>query len=462
MKINLNEQLHEEATRLLQNGQYEQVLPLFHELAAYYKACEDYDNYVKVKISIIICYFNLERVRFVDEHISDIEPYEALLSEKDRHRYYMAQATLFYFWHDMEQCIQMYEKCLRLSFKLERSFLLTTAGNFATIYRMLDRYEESFEVLNKALAYLPDMDLENPHIRYGLVELYLSFTANYTMMGDYENARRYLAELESLNFILPDSAQLNTYKRWKSLALYESGFVEEGFALFSEEFKVMKARKDYRLHTWHLKKWVEYAVAHERYKEAYEYTAVLNESLEKNLEEALLERSSKYAAELKTNDLRNLAFEDPMTSLHNRRLLTKLEKQYEQEPRMLTVVTLDIDHFKQINDTYGHGIGDDLLIEVANTIQRTMYHPQHHCIRFGGDEFIVVLERPVDEAAAWVKRLHETLTETAVELDDVTIQPKCSIGVADGQHIALQQLTKIADERLYKAKANGRNCIVGL
>lgn len=62
MSINLNEQLREEAERLLKIGQYEQVLPLFRELAAYYKACEDYENYVRIKVLMIVCYFNLERV----------------------------------------------------------------------------------------------------------------------------------------------------------------------------------------------------------------------------------------------------------------------------------------------------------------------------------------------------------------------------------------------------------------
>ncbi|MEE1132797.1 MAG: GGDEF domain-containing protein [Caryophanon sp.] len=463
MSINLNERLREEVERLLKIGQYEQVLPLLRELAAYYKACEDYENFVRVKILMIVCYFNLERVRFVDEHISDIEPYEAFLTLADRHRFYMAQATLFYFWHDFDQCIEMYKKCIKIAEQLPNTAMLTTASNFASIYRDLERYNEGFAVLERGMEKAKQLDSTNSYVQYSTAEVYLGYIAHYCLVKQFDKADAYLQELEALNYLQPQAAQMNTFKRWKAIILYEKGLIDEAFTLFDSQFKVMKNQGEYRLHKVHLKIWIDYAAKEGRYKEAYEFATVLNESLEANLEEALLDRSSKYAAELKTKDLRNLAFEDPLTSLNNRRLLTKLEKELADAPQTVTVAVLDIDHFKQINDTYGHAVGDDIIIEVAHLIQRTMHHAQHHCIRFGGDEFIIVMYRPLDQAAAWVERLHETLQSTPLRLDEHTLQITCSIGVASvSQASELTTATKLADDNLYKAKDRGRNNIVGL
>lgn len=459
--MNLHEQLHEEAIRILNAGQPEQALPLFRELAAYYKASEDYTNYVRAKTFMIICHFDLEQIRFVDEHVSDIEPYEAFLNPGDKHRYYMAQATLFYFWHDMDQCIAMYEKCFQFALTLKNSAAASTAANFATIYRELERFDDSFDILDRGLAHTKKLDPESRHTHYVISELYLGYAANYCLLGQYDQAGQYLRELEAMNYLRPEAAQMNTFKRWQAIVKYEEGLVDEGFALFAQQFKVMQKKGDYRVHKIHLKTWAQYAASHGRYKEAYEYTNVLNESLEEHLQEALLDRSSKYAAEFKTNDLRNLAFEDAMTHLHNRRLLMKLEKDFEQEPQMLTVMTLDIDHFKHINDTYGHAVGDDLIIEVAHILQRLMHHPQHHCIRFGGDEFIVVMQRPLEQANVWIERLYTEIQQTSFQFGDIELSITCSIGVASGKE-SLKVLTKQSDDNLYKAKAAGRNRLVGV
>jgi len=122
---------------------------------------------------------------------------------------------------------------------------------------------------------------------------------------------------------------------------------------------------------------------------------------------------------------------------------------------------LDIDHFKQFNDVYGHDAGDAVLRELANLLRASLRRSDIAC-RFGGEEFIVVLPgAAADEVRARLDRFRRRISELSVrhagqDLGKVTV----SIGVAQApQHIAAADLLRLADEALYAAKQAGRDCV---
>ena len=166
-------------------------------------------------------------------------------------------------------------------------------------------------------------------------------------------------------------------------------------------------------------------------------------------------------------DLRRLATTDPLTGVNNRRRYTEIsERELTRCKRYrhpLCVLMLDADHFKNINDTYGHEVGDRVLKALADACTGEL-RDVDVLGRFGGEEFTVTLpETPLETALEAAERLRVKLAETTVKLEDgQDISFTVSIGASclNGQEEGLADLLNRADAALYNAKEQGRNKVV--
>ena len=164
-----------------------------------------------------------------------------------------------------------------------------------------------------------------------------------------------------------------------------------------------------------------------------------------------------------SDELRNLAARDPMTQLLNRRGLSEALQQYfnsrKAEPAYLLIV--DVDHFKQINDAYGHQAGDVVLCKVAQILQSTVRRGDM-VGRIGGEEFVIVcLEADAEGALYLAERLRAEVERQSVRVHGLERALKCTITVgvsgAFQEVVALESAMRQADAALYKGKAAGRN-----
>ncbi|MGV8841886.1 MAG: diguanylate cyclase [Pseudomonas sp.] len=150
---------------------------------------------------------------------------------------------------------------------------------------------------------------------------------------------------------------------------------------------------------------------------------------------------------------------DPMTGLHNRRGLRHALDLWQTEQRPFAVVSLDIDHFKQVNDTYGHDVGDVVIQRLAELMRNGSRAHDVLC-RVGGEEFLMLLPDATPETAERVaERLRQQVEHTLIEpAGPITI----SLGVAHWpDHAAtISEVLKAADQMLYQAKRSGRNRVV--
>jgi diguanylate cyclase (GGDEF)-like protein len=125
---------------------------------------------------------------------------------------------------------------------------------------------------------------------------------------------------------------------------------------------------------------------------------------------------------------------------------------------VLSAVMLDIDHFKRINDTYGHSGGDEALRALARTL-----HKDYSILgRLGGEEFAILLEgNAIASAIETAEQMRRGLQELRIKSGNHTISMTCSFGVSQWQSgDTIDLLLRRADVALYKAKTNGRNCVV--
>lgn len=165
--------------------------------------------------------------------------------------------------------------------------------------------------------------------------------------------------------------------------------------------------------------------------------------------------------------IRFLAYHDPLTRLLNRRVMESvLKRELNRSKRYgstLSVVFLDLDDFKKVNDRYGHDHGDALLQYVAENLL-DMSRDADVVARFAGDEFVLILpETPAEKAKILVKRLKDHLVAHPLRLGGCCITAAVSFGVAsteDSDTTSAARLLKRADERLYRAKTEKKRQMV--
>ena len=157
--------------------------------------------------------------------------------------------------------------------------------------------------------------------------------------------------------------------------------------------------------------------------------------------------------------IQRMSLLDPLTNLYNRRSLAQSLNQMQFEAQSYALILLDLDHFKNINDNYGHDAGDTVLKRVAKILQ---VHLQNADVagRFGGEEFLLILQNKTHEQALLIaEQCRQLIEQEAIQFDlNHTIYITASLGVAlSNIGLSKEIVLRQADQALYLAKKQGRN-----
>ncbi|MGB3622082.1 MAG: GGDEF domain-containing protein [Ketobacter sp.] len=163
--------------------------------------------------------------------------------------------------------------------------------------------------------------------------------------------------------------------------------------------------------------------------------------------------------------LSRLARTDPLTNLSNRRnFMQRLEEECQRQNRIdqpLSLVMMDADHFKSVNDRYGHIAGDSVLAGIAGVLTEVMRVPADLPARIGGEEFAILLpETGLQGALQVCRRIEQRLENQAFQSDGHAFYVTLSMGIVESNGLDAGALMHLADANLFKAKAQGRNGIV--
>lgn len=173
-------------------------------------------------------------------------------------------------------------------------------------------------------------------------------------------------------------------------------------------------------------------------------------------------RTELYNSALELNNKLNfLAHFDELTGLRNRRSAEIILNDHVKKAKAGTtfsVLLCDIDFFKQVNDKYGHNIGDTVLVETAKVFTNVL-RESDYVSRWGGEEFLFILpDTNMEEAYDIAERIRTSVAQHKVSLEDIDIGVTISIGIQDYRgNMSLDNLISLADKHLYEAKRAGRN-----
>ena len=185
--------------------------------------------------------------------------------------------------------------------------------------------------------------------------------------------------------------------------------------------------------------------------------------LQNNIEVALRFKAVQQETQQLAHRLLQIADRDPLTNLYNRRYLqTQGVKEISRAQRtheQLSILMIDIDHFKQINDTHGHLTGDEVLIALTRLLQQSL-RKHDTLVRWGGEEFVAILPATDATQAALVAEKLRALVEIAdFQTRSGSVKTTISIGIAAyrDEYATIDKVIEEADQALYKCKAEGRN-----
>lgn len=173
----------------------------------------------------------------------------------------------------------------------------------------------------------------------------------------------------------------------------------------------------------------------------------------------------RYAVEI-GEELQLIMGKDPLTGLHNRRagrsILDKLWAKAKKEETFFSIVMGDIDHFKNVNDTYGHDIGDVVLKRISEImLEKCSKEHDSYAIRWGGEEFLLALYMPIGAAINLVTILSNDIRKEEFEAGDVKFKVTMTFGISSSKtHDDIHGIIVSADEKLYRGKEEGRDRII--
>ncbi|MGM9945217.1 MAG: diguanylate cyclase [Lysinibacillus sp.] len=452
----------EVARELFHKTQYDMVLSILnHELPKIeeegnYKAlCE----YLNLKIA---CLMNKGDINSVEPLLEKFKYALTVSGNKElqvNHTYH--SANLFYFSGDFERSIEYNLKALEMLGN-QHSHPLYVGICINLISRYLEKkdFEKADYYSKKIYPLMSSIKHESP-----LTYFYYMNTCAYYLFEQ----ERYDEAYEVLNDVLMHPLLKDNTKQYAMTIINIGAYYtrtkqfEKANDSFKQGWAIIEKTSDLTLKTHFLTPVIERYEEMSDYKNAYEFSRIKNDLLESEESRRQLERLHEFALRSSTDSLNVLAYTDKLTRLYNRHYFEEEAEKWLQEAiddkTPLCCALFDIDNFKEINNQYGHVMGDQILRQTGEVLKKFDCENELFISRYGGDEF-TIFSKNVELFKQTIEHLFHALHAVEIPYEDTYISFTISLGavvIEDLSDYTVSMIVQKADEQLYEVKRSGKN-----
>lgn len=460
--------LEQKINQLRVDGKYVEAIEACHLLLEISKETKNYSSMMTAHIANAASYYSIGEM---DNALISIEAYHELCllhgNETAWLQEYNVRFLIYAYNKDYDQAKETLEKSIRLGKKLNHYNIVSNGySNYSHICSELEQYEKASEMAQFGVEYA---ELHKPYTPVLVLRASLNLWNANIKLGEFDRAKQFIDKIQTEAFLKDfprEKAQLFVLlARWHEAQQDYLG----AFNAYTSANDVVNQYKDLSFLKEIQQQRLKIVEFLEDFSEGYliqkEYIDLLH-ALEK---QKLAEKTMQLDATIKLSTLKQKANIDYLTGLFNRDYLENTTNTWlieaQQKNEQIVCVAFDLDNFKEINDEYGHLMGDDVIVGVANACKKIIRQTDL-LGRFGGDEFVLVMkgitfENGFKKAQQVSKAITSLEFDTGIKVISVT----ASIGVSHNQEqnvSTFKDIFHLADLALYHAKENGKNQVAYL
>jgi len=401
------------------------------------------------------CIADLKKLtEWMDEHGTDGQ----------KTKYLNTYATVCGELGDQRKYLEYLTKAKELAIKINDVYTLCKIYNNLGVYYLDEKQpENAVNILLKPLEFWDQID--NEYEEEILVFVRLNLSKGYTELGEYQKAE----ELFDLLFAYIEGKQMT---KTAIYVLQYKGLWFKAQRRYEEAKEILLNAKDYAsinndvILLEQINKILVEVITEIGDKDSLiaiqkDYIDSLLKIKEINLSQSLLQIEMSH----NEKQYESISNKDPLTSCYNRDYFEKTTKKWLRKAKdtsqLMGFFIFDVDSFKQVNDHYGHLVGDDVLKHISNLAVDCLSKYDSIFARYGGDEFVAIVKiSTYEELTEITDNIYKRISKSVITFDEGTIPIRVSIGVstnANGMITEYREIFKLADDALYESKRNGRN-----
>lgn len=470
VKLHRLTKIESRVVNLYSDGKYNEAIELAQRLLESAKLSKDNKTMMNAYLNLAGCYYNLGEIESAFENILE---YKRLCDEygdeRDKYYLYSLSALIYEFEENLEEAKKAIQKCIYYAMELEMYYSASVSFNTYSSYLVIDQnYEEAIKnadiAMDFAKEYCPgDILLQ--------CQIYMNIAAAYIGMGKYDMAMEILEPLEFSPYLNNNLHEKAHYLFTLATLHHRKNEYNQALDLLHQAYDIITTFNDKVMLKNITKEMAEIYEKIGNYEKAVKLMKTYINFTQELHNLRLSSKVQEFDIKQSIAAIEKRANIDCLSGVYNRYYLeatcNKWLKEAKETNSHVCCIVLDIDHFKSINDTFGHLVGDEVIKAVGKACLEVINGEETMVGRYGGDEFVALLKNyPSQQIMQKAQELFNAITNAKVQYQNNTIQITTSIGVVCTESIGnakkFTQIFNIADQALYMAKKQGKNQIVTL
>lgn len=456
LSIEQQQQYFETAQKMEYEGDYESAGELYSLVMTSAFEMQDYPFYIETALRTMSIDMNMR-------HYDEVYMLTEILTEHINTHGSKEQSIIFdnirlsvRHHLNLEDATVHFEQLLQRAYEIDSAQQIFSVGNnLIYCYNNKGQYEEAIVLIESMKVYLEGLMASDDSI-----PVFMFWIHFFSLYLEYEN----IEKMEEALSRIEETVALNRLPR----LIYHYWAAKAYYALLSDSYETAKYYFEKAYQSLDTKShligvitaWIALLKKHAYRENLLYYQELLIDALQMQMVNDERLHKARMVSQMTTTAFERKLHTDRLSGVKNR---TFYEEQLEKHWQVTyyTFVIFDIDHFKMVNDTYGHLVGDQAIKWLASITRQ--WKPKHNIdiVRYGGDEFILMIPHPIEMIQHDLEQLREQMMQNAFFICETgeCIHLTISIGVSftNDNPCTLQTLFKHADEALYVAKKNGRN-----